>query len=236
MEIKTTQVTCPNGHHYDSAQYSACPVCGASAGGFPHTEPVNGGGFTPTKDPYIPDQGGDPRYNNGGATEPVPGPDPGYDYDQHTGAVTQPADNMRHRDGNYSYQVKTQIGGDMAAGSQVEPVVGWLVCIDGPVRGVDYRIHAGYNYIGRDYGDIHIKGDRQISRENHAMIASDNTDNIFFVGPAAGRNLIKVNGRTVINAIELSRGDVVSIGTTKLIFIPLCGDDFSWTEGVKPNG
>lgn len=229
MEIKTTQVTCPNGHHYDSAQYSACPVCGASAGGFPHTEPVGPG----PNGTFVPTERIDAA---GGGTQPIPGPEPGYNYDQHTGTVTEPADNMRHRGGGYSFQNETQIGGDTATGSQVEPVVGWLVCIDGPVRGVDYRIHAGYNYIGRDYGDIHIKGDRQISRENHAMIAFDNTDNIFFVGPAAGRNLIKVNGRTVINAIELSRGDVVSIGTTKLIFIPLCGEDFSWTEGVKPNG
>lgn len=226
MEIKTTQVTCPNGHHYDSAQHSACPVCGAPAGnfiptrdpgslpvGFPHTEPIDGGGsFSPTE----------PIYGGGGGvtlsnstyrnrpTEPV------------VGGV-----------GPQNFLRPTVIGGDAAPGGQTEPVVGWLVCIGGPVRGVDFRIHAGYNYIGRDSGDIHIKGDQQISRENHAMIAFDNSDNTFFVGPAAGRNLIKVNGKTVINAIEIHRGDVISIGTTKLIFIPLCGEDFSWGQGRK---
>lgn len=220
MEIKTTQVTCPNGHHYDSAQYSACPTCGAPAGGFPHTEPVNGGGSFGATEPI-----------HGGGS-PVLAAYPGYG--EQTGIKTEPAVGVRGT-GPQSFSRPTQIGGDIAVDGQVEPVVGWLVCIDGPVRGVDFRIHAGYNYIGRDYGDIHIKGDQQISRENHAMVAFDNTDNVFFVGPAAGRNLIKVNGKTVINAVEINRGDIISIGTTKLIFIPLCGEDFSWSQGGGPN-
>ena len=41
----------------------------------------------------------------------------------------------------------TIIGGGLNVDGGVEPVVGWLVCIDGPSRGSDYRLHAGYNYI-----------------------------------------------------------------------------------------
>src|SRR5947209_1623897 len=33
--------------------------------------------------------------------------------------------------------------------SGVSPVVGWLVCIEGPNRGQDYRIHMEKNFIGR---------------------------------------------------------------------------------------
>lgn len=122
------------------------------------------------------------------------------------------------------------IGGDQGNPGQAEPVVGWLVCVEGPVRGMDYRVHAGYNYIGRESGDIQIRGDQQISRQNHAMIAFDSSELTYFVGPAAGRNLIKVNGKTVLNAVEIKSYDVISIGTTKLIFVALCGEQFSWNQ------
>ena len=108
------------------------------------------------------------------------------------------------------------------------PVVGWLVCIDGPLKGSDFRMHAGYNYIGREFGDIIIRDDRQISRENHAMVAFDSSDLTYFFGPASGRNLVKVNGKTVFNAVELKSYDVISIGTSKLMFVALCGEHFNW--------
>ena len=36
-----------------------------------------------------------------------------------------------------------------ASNSVFDPVVEWLVCIDGPEKGRDYRIRSGNNYIGR---------------------------------------------------------------------------------------
>ena len=33
--------------------------------------------------------------------------------------------------------------------SKVNPVVGWLVCLEGPDRGHDYPLRAGTNAIGR---------------------------------------------------------------------------------------
>ena len=124
----------------------------------------------------------------------------------------------------------TMIGTESVEG-RPEPVVGWLVCIEGVSRGVDYRLHAGYNYIGREIGDVHIHGDMQISRKNHAMIAYDSSERTYYVGPSAGRNLIKVNGKTVLNAADIKSGDVISIGTTKLMFVALCGEAFGWDEG-----
>ena len=124
----------------------------------------------------------------------------------------------------------TMIGGDLNVPGGVEPVVGWLVCVEGPMRGNDYRLHAGYNYIGRELGDVRISGDQQISRQNHAMVAFDDADGIYYAGPSAGRNLLKVNGKTVLNAVELNRYDIILIGTTKLMFVPLCGEHFSWKK------
>lgn len=55
-------------------------------------------------------------------------------------------------------------------------------------------------------------------------------------GGRAGRNLIKVNGRAVLQAVEIKNYDVISIGTTKLIFVGLCGQQFSWEKRELGNG
>lgn len=242
MEIKTSMTTCPNGHHYDAALHARCPRCGAApVGSFTPTEAPGSGGmgsFSPTEAPGGGGMGSfSPTEAPGGAGNFSPTEAPmGGGYNPGFGA-TMPPEDGRYAGGNVNpFSVETMIGGDRADGGQTEPVVGWLVCIEGPVRGVDYRIHAGYNYIGREMGDIHIQGDQQISRQNHAMIAYDSSEHTYFVGPAAGRNLIKVNGKTVLNAVEIQSYDIISIGTTKLIFVALCGEKFSWNQEGRSNG
>lgn len=202
MEIKTSMATCPNGHHYDAAKHASCPYCGA-AGGYNATERPGSGpaAFSPTELP-------------GGPSSPSFSP-------------TVPPSPASGRIDPFS--VETTIGGQTPGGA--DPVVGWLVCVEGTNRGTDYRIHAGYNYIGRETGDICIRGDDQISRQSHAMVAFDSGERTYFVGPASGRNLIKVNGKTVLNAVEIKNYDRISIGATQLIFVALCGPQFSWEEG-----
>ena len=158
---------------------------------------------------------------------------------------TEPVNNASSETGNRSYGETVPVNNDRSANidpfqpthigedsveGRPEPVVGWLVCIKGPSRGIDYRIHTGYNYIGREVGDIHISGDMQISRQNHAMVAYDSSERVYYVGPSAGRNLIKVNGKTVLGAVQMHSYDVVSIGSTQLMFVALCGDKFGWDE------
>ncbi len=111
------------------------------------------------------------------------------------------------------------------------PVVGWLVCVDGPAEGTDYRIRAGYNYIGRSENmDICILGDKNIGRERHAMIAYDPQEKIYFFGPADGRSIVRKNDKMVMVPTELAAYDVVRIGSTKLMFVPLCGEHFNWKD------
>ena len=206
MEIKNQLEQCPNGHYYNSALHPTCPIC--AQGSIPATEPFPAtsapGGTYMADSPYMAENPGFPR------TEPV-------SVDRSVSTPSMP------------FQ-PTMIGGDLNVPGGVEPVVGWLVCVEGPMRGNDYRLHAGYNYIGRELGDVRISGDQQISRQNHAMVAFDDADGIYYAGPSAGRNLLKVNGKTVLNAVELNRYDIISIGTTKLMFVPLCGEHFSWKK------
>ena len=224
MEIKMVQ--CPNGHYYNAAMHSVCPECGqGTGGGVGATVGVGGGvGATVGAGSGIgAGVGATVGAGSGvGATVGVGGGS----YSNNTIPVTP-----RHENPSVEGYEPTMIGGDNFNADAPEPVVGWLVCVEGPMKGTDYRIHAGYNYIGREVGDIHIHGDNQISRQNHAMIAYDSGDHAYYFGPSGGRNLIRVNGKTILNAVEVKNYDIFTIGTSKLMFVGLCGPHFDWNEG-----
>lgn len=113
----------------------------------------------------------------------------------------------------------------------IDPVVGWLVCIDGPDRGRDYRIHSERNFIGRGGDmDIRITGDDTISRDRHAIVSFNPKNRQFKILPGEGRGIIYCNGEEVDGPLELARGDQIEIGRTRLQFVPLCDDDFDWAE------
>ena len=109
------------------------------------------------------------------------------------------------------------------------PVVGWLVCIEGNDQGRDYRLHAGYNTIGKNPGnDICITGDSAVSRDRHAMIAYDQEENLFFFAPGNGVNLLRLNNKVLMTPTVINAYDILTIGRSKLIFIPLCSEAFKW--------
>ena len=109
------------------------------------------------------------------------------------------------------------------------PVVGWLVCLNNSQKGKDYRIHSDNNYIGRsDKMDVCIKIDETISRDNHAIVSYDRKDNVFYFLPGTGRNIVRVNDNAVFKTIELKAYDVITIGKTNLLFVPLCTEKFKW--------
>jgi hypothetical protein len=111
----------------------------------------------------------------------------------------------------------------------MDPVVGWLVCIEGPDRGRDYRIRSERNFIGRDPSmDISISGDEAISRQKHASIGFDPKKSRFTLIPGeSGRNLY-LNDDETYTPTPLQAWDEIELGETKLVFIPLCGEKFQW--------
>lgn len=111
----------------------------------------------------------------------------------------------------------------------IDPVVGWLVCIEGTEKGRDYRIHTDNNYIGRsERMDICIRGDETISRENQAIITYDAMGKIFCISPGEGRSIVRVNNKAIFQTVEVKAFDRIMLGKTLLLFLPLCGEDFEW--------
>jgi len=115
------------------------------------------------------------------------------------------------------------------------PVVGWLVVVDGPGRGQFRGIYNGVNSIGRgDDQRICLNfGDEALSRTEHATIIFDEKTSIFYLERGKSANLLRLNGDAVIGQPVLSDGNELYLGETKVRFVALCGDDFSWTEQVE---
>ena len=111
----------------------------------------------------------------------------------------------------------------------IDPVRGWLVCIDGKKKGKDFRICGEKSYIGRlKSNDICLDFDDHISKEANAIISYDSRHNKFFIQQSEGRNNVYVSENLLLTPVELKDYDLIEIGTTKLIFRSLCGDAFIW--------
>lgn len=112
-----------------------------------------------------------------------------------------------------------------------DPVVGWLVCLAGPDKGRDFRLHAEKNFIGRSASmDVCVAGDETVSREKHGLVIFDPKKQAFWVlsGDAAG--LVYLNGDIVNSPAQMQRDDVLEVGNTKLVLIPFCGEKYSWAR------
>ena len=222
MEIKNDLVMCAKNHYFNASVHNVCPICGSPAAAGSRM-----GGYAPMEKPVIgaAPAGGVGNFPHTEAPQAAvampPSASPG---------ATAPASSWNAPSGGVNpFSSPTVIGGDLSGG-KVDPVVGWLVCVEGPLRGTDWHLHAGYNYIGREVGDIHIQGDGQISREKHATVAYYDKNHTYYVGPAEGRNIIELNGEPVFSATPLSGRDIIKIGTTKLMFVPLCSEEFTWDQ------
>ena len=115
--------------------------------------------------------------------------------------------------------------------SGLDPVCGWLVCVEGADKGRDYRIKTERNYIGRGPKmDIVISGDDSISRKNHATITFEPRTLNFTIATGEGRGLIYLNEEVVETPQTLKAYDLIELGESKLLFIPFSTEQFSWEK------
>lgn len=115
--------------------------------------------------------------------------------------------------------------------NKYDPVVGWLVCIEGSRKGKGYELRNKINGIGRDpSNDISFPNDTLISRKNHVRLAYDNENNNFHLIPGESTNIVYVNGTPLFASRALEAYDVIKMGEIKLIFVPLCSEKFTWEQ------
>jgi len=195
------RVRCENGHFYDTDKHRMCPYCGV------------------------------PDLDIGGPTRPKPRDIPGKEKAPER-IPTRPSPGDKAK----KYELRPQAQDEEVATIGLfrkkkgfDPVVGWLVCVDGPDKGRDYRIHSERNFIGRsETMDIVISGDQTVSRENHAIISYDPKNRLFKLSPGDSRSLVYIGASMVDYPSELKPYDLIELGETKLMFVPLCGEHFQW--------
>ena len=126
----------------------------------------------------------------------------------------------------------TEVTGDgvPAKDFAAEPVVGWLVVVEGPGKGQSVKLGYGMNSIGRGAEErVSLNfGDEEISRHGHAMLTYDSKGRKFYIQHGGGTNLTYLGESPVLQPHEIKGREIIGIGKTQLCFIPLCGPDFEW--------
>ena len=205
---------CKNGHFYDTDKYSECPHCAKNAKGQQDviTEALDKGGSVTEMELTEPE-----REDAGALTEresSIPKEAP-----KVTPGIFEVKTEENHTVGYYSRVIGT------------EPVVGWLVCTEGEYFGESFKLKSGRNFIGRSSGmDVVLSADMSVSRSKHAIIVYEPRKRMFIAQPGESRELFYLNDDVVLSNIEMHAYDVLTIGTTKLMLIPCCGEKFSWDD------
>lgn len=216
--------SCAKGHFYDGEKYAVCPYCN-EPGETVTTAAVPTEGTIPV--PPI-----DSWSEGDGPGVPRPEDDDGREV-----TVSYEKDADREITQSYWHTQEKRQGTAAPTGgielpfvqeTRFEPVVGWLVCVDGVERGRDYRLLAGRNYIGRSLDmDVSIPDDKQLSREKHCSIIYDPRSFRFVLLPGDS-TLTMVNGAAQNAPCDINDGDIISCGSTKLCFIRFCKEGRDW--------
>ncbi|MDR1588915.1 MAG: FHA domain-containing protein [Oscillospiraceae bacterium] len=113
--------------------------------------------------------------------------------------------------------------------SESEPVVGWLVCVKGEYRGQSFNLKSGQNFIGRAVNmDVWLEKEISVSRNKHTVIVFEPKSGMFFVQPGESGGLTYLDGVLVLTPVQMNAYSKISVGGCELIFIPFCGEHFSW--------
>ncbi len=108
-------------------------------------------------------------------------------------------------------------------------VVGWLVLLNGPLRGEAFPLRMGRNVIGRDRrSDIVINDDQASS--HHADLVFRPEERRFILMDHNSTNGTYVNEMEIEPRRDLIEKDIVRVGSHRFLFSPLCHDGFHWDD------
>jgi len=124
------------------------------------------------------------------------------------------------------------VAGEDAGGTPILEMVGWLVVVSGPGRGAAHPLRSGLNGIGRgpDNSVPLTHGDEGIETNAHAFVAYDPETRLFHSAHGGKADLVRINGAPLLRNETLQSGDEISLGATRLRFVPLCGPGFDWSS------
>lgn len=105
----------------------------------------------------------------------------------------------------------------------------FFVCIDGPMTGASFVFQENKAIIGRQKNyEISLFRDPSVSRNPHAIIRYAKETLTYTVAPGDAEKKVSVNGEFISQEQTLKLYDIVGIGQTRLLFIPVCSEKFAW--------
>ncbi len=121
---------------------------------------------------------------------------------------------------------------------RTEFAVAVVMITKGPGFGTCFSIKSGMSQIGRGEDQaIQLDfGDMAISRSNHAAIVYDPKEHTFLLGHGGKSNIVRLNGKPVVSTSDLTTGDEIEIGETRMRFVALCSDQFDWASAEGEEG
>lgn len=120
--------------------------------------------------------------------------------------------------------------GYFGAGRNTEPPVGYLICISGEDTGTGFPLKSGNNSLGRSASMDVIIMDEKVSRSKQAFVMYEPRKREFFVKPGESSGLCYLNDDVVLGPTKMKQFDLIQLGDTKLMLIPVCCDRFSWDD------
>lgn len=113
---------------------------------------------------------------------------------------------------------------------EIDPVVGWLVSLNGTHKGECFVIVSGKNRVGRLAGDIVISDEQSVSKQNHAVIIYDPKKRAFLLREGDGNGLTYKNDNLVLDHEPLLAYDKIQFGECIFSFVPFCNENFGWDD------
>lgn len=120
--------------------------------------------------------------------------------------------------------------GFFSTGANLNPPVGYLICIAGENFGGSFPLKSGNNSLGRSTSMDIVVMDEKVSRKNQALVIYEPMKREFYIKPGEESALCYLNGDVVLEVIKLKQHDVITLGSTKLMLIQVCGEAFSWDD------
>lgn len=195
-------IRCENKHYYDNSKFKQCPHCkrnGAIEGGLGTNISSGGLGENKTVAMFL---------------------------DRETEKKTVSFDNLKDDILTQNGELKTV--GLFFQSKNMNPIAGWLVCIEGENKGRSFEIHIGKNFLGRSMKmDIHTN-DELITNENHCAVIYEPISVRYYI--VAGEGMTYCNGKIVSESAEIFEDDEISAGRSKYVFIPFCRKGRDWSE------
>ena len=220
---------CNNGHFYDADVHADCPACNRSAeeNAFPKTGIVT---EFPTTGSYMAKQAA-PQENSYPKTMAVCSASQGFPKTAPVNGAPTEFPKTAPISAAQEFPKTAPIGSRERSPSFTgwNPVLGWLVCVQGGKQGKDFRLTQEHNYIGRaSSNDICLDFDEAISRDTAITINYIKQSRVFRLNTEQTRNPVMVNGNPVQNELYLRDRDVISVGNTQLKLICFCDASFAW--------